>query len=251
MKKSFVCVCTGTKYGTMYVDKLYNMVTRHSTDVTFNVITDVKKDWRPEINQIIVKPIFHTWWNKIHMFRDDIGLEGRVVFMDLDVVIFRNIDHLWDFEGDAFVIIQDFNRCRIPNYHVRNSSVMKFNAGQEVHVWKQFKADPNAVIRRFRGDQDYMTFLYKNGPIWPREWIMSYKWELGLEEGEKQRSPHDKFVKQRFTKENFTVIKNGVKTVEQRIKKFQMPDDCCVAVFHGKPNPAEIKHDPLVIENWV
>ena len=24
--------------------------------------------------------------------------------MDLDVVIINNIDHLWDFEGDAFVI---------------------------------------------------------------------------------------------------------------------------------------------------
>ena len=97
MIKNFVCVCTGNKYGTMYVDKLYNMVTRHSNNVKFNVITDSKKDWRPEINQIIVSPLFPTWWNKIHMFRDDIGLEGRVLFMDLDIVVIRNIDHLWDF----------------------------------------------------------------------------------------------------------------------------------------------------------
>lgn len=230
---NFVCVCTGVKYGTEYVDKLFNMVNRHATNFKFNVITDAKKDWRPEINQIVVDPIFPTWWNKIHMFRDDIGLKGRVLFMDLDVVIFKNIDHFWDFESDAFIIIQDFNRCRIPNYAVRNSSVMKFNAGQESHIWTEFLDNPQKIMRQFRGDQDYMTARYKQGPIWPADWIMSYKWEIGLEPGEKKRSPHDKFVKEKYTD-----------------KKHGLPEDCCVAVFHGKPNPAEIQHDPLVIDNW-
>ena len=233
MIKNFVCVRTGNKYGTMYVDKLYNMVTRHSNDIKFNVITDSKKDWRPEINQIVVSPLFPTWWNKIHMFRDDIGLEGRVLFMDLDIVVIRNIDHLWDFEGDAFVIIQDFNRCRIPNYHVRNSSVMKFNAGQEVHVWKKFLNDPQKIISQFRGDQDYMTSLFRQSPIWPRDWIMSYKWEIGLEPGEKKRSPHDKFVPEKFHK-----------------VKYGLPSECAVIVMHGKPNPAEVEKDPLIIDNW-
>ena len=82
------------------------------------------------------------------MFRDDIGLEGRIVFMDLDVVIINNIDHLWDFEGDAFVIIQDFNRCRIKNYNVRNSSVMKFNAGQEVNMWHKFFDHHQKIINK-------------------------------------------------------------------------------------------------------
>ena len=230
---NFVCVCTGTKYGTQYVDKLYNMATRHATDFKFHVITDVKKNWREEINQIVVDPIYPTWWNKIHMFRDDLGIEGRVLFMDLDVVIFRNIDHFWDFEGDAFIIIQDFNRCRIKDYPVRNSSVMKFNAGQEVHVWNDFKKDPHSVMKKYRGDQDYMTAKFTNGPIWPKEWVMSYKWEIGLEPGEKKRSPHDLFVKQAYTN-----------------RKHNLPDECSVAVFHGKPNPAEIEHDPLVIDNW-
>ena len=248
--KSFVCVCTGNKYGTEYVDKLYNMASRHASDFKFFVITDARKNWHSQINQIVVEPVFPTWWNKIHMFRDDIGLEGRVLFMDLDVVIFRNIDQFWDFEGDAFVIIQDFNRCRIPNYHVRNSSVMKFVAGQEVHIWNEFVANPQAVMKKFRGDQDYMTAKYKDGPVWPREWVMSYKWEIGLEPEEKRRSTNDKFVSKRITRQQMTTIKNGQKTVEEKIIKHNLPEDCSVAVFHGKPNPAEIQHDPLVIENW-
>ena len=250
MKKSFVCVCTGSKYGTKYVNILYNMVKRHSTDVKFFVITDSKKDWHSDINQLIVDPLYKTWWNKIHMFRDDIGLEGRVLFMDLDVVIIRNIDHLWEFEDDKFCIIQDFNRCRIPSYHVRNSSVMKFDAGKEVHVWEKFKNDPQRIIDRFRGDQDYMTHLYKGGLIWPHNWIMSYKWEIGLEPGEKKRSPHDKFVSERYTTETYIKVKNGRKITKTRRKKQNLPQDCAVIDFHGHPNPEEVTKDPLIIDNW-
>jgi len=92
---------------------------------------------------------------------------------------------------------------------------------------------PKKVINKFRGDQDYMTARYPGGPIWPRDWVMSYKWEIGLEPGEKKRSPHDLFVKQPYTD-----------------RKHGLPEDCAVAVFHGKPNPAEVQHDPLVLENW-
>jgi len=33
-------------------------------------------------------------------------------------------------------------------------------------------------------------------------------------------------------------------------RKHGLPEDCSVAVFHGKPNPAEIQHDSLVKDNW-
>jgi hypothetical protein len=250
MKKSFVCVCTGNKYGTVYVDKLYNMASRHANNFKFFVITDSKKDWRSEINQIVVQPVFPTWWNKIHMFRNDIGLEGQVLFMDLDVVIFNSIDHLWEYGNDEFVIIQDFNRCRIKDYRVRNSSVMKFQAGKEVKVWEEFKSDPQRIMKKFRGDQDYMTARYPNAKLWPHNWVMSYKWEIGLEPGEKRNSPNDKFVQERITREKIITIRNGQKIESERIKKFNLPSDCSVAVFHGKPNPAEITKDPLVIDNW-
>ena len=226
MKKSFVCVCTGSKYGPEYVNKLYNMVMRHSTDVEFNLITDAKKDVHSNIRQRIVKPLYKTWWNKVHMFRDDIGLEGRIVFMDLDVVIINNIDHLWDFEGDAFVIIQDFNRCRIKNYNVRNSSVMKFNAGQEVNMWHKFFDNHQKIMSSYQGDQNYVTAERPHCCMWPRNWIMSYKWEIGMIKGDPSYSRNDVFNKR------------------------ELPDDCCVAVFHGKPNPAEIKMDKLITENY-
>ena len=188
MIKSFVCVCTGNKYPPSYVNTLYNMVERNSTDVKFHVITDsIKPGFNENIKQIVVTPLYKSWWNKVHMFRNDIGLEGTVIFMDLDVVILKNIDHLWEFEGDAFVIIQDFNRCRIKDYHVRNSSVMKFHAGNEVDMWDKFKDNPGKIQSSYQGDQNYVTAERKNCCIWPYEWIMSYKWEIGLMKEDQRR----------------------------------------------------------------
>ena len=226
MIKSFVCVCTGDKYPPSYVNTLYNMVQRNSTDVRFDVITDSNKPgFNPEIKQIVVAPLYKSWWNKVHMFRNDIGLEGTVIFMDLDVVILKNIDHLWEFEGDAFVIIQDFNRCRIKDYQVRNSSVMKFFAGNEDDMWAKFRDNPSKIQSSYQGDQNYVTAERPHPCMWPHDWIMSYKWEIGLMK-EDQKRPNDK------------------------IRNSPIPEDCCVAVFHGKPDPGDIKHDPTIMEHW-
>ena len=226
MIKSFVCVCTGNKYAPSYVNTLYNMVERNSTNVQFYVITDSHKSgFDQHIKQIVITPLYKSWWNKVHMFRDDIGLEGTVIFMDLDVVILKNIDHLWEFEGDAFVIIQDFNRCRIQDYQVRNSSVMKFYAGNEVDMWHKFKNNPDKIQSSYQGDQNYVTAERKNCCIGPFEWIMSYKWELGL-------------------------MKEDQKRANDKLRNSSIPQECCVAVFHGKPDPGDIKHDPVIIEHW-
>lgn len=249
--RSFVSVCTGDKYPNKYVEILYNMVSRHTSDFKFYCVTDRRRGFSPHINEVIIDNIFPTWWNKVHIFNKDMPFEGTVLYMDLDIVVFRNIDKLWSFARDnSFAIIQDFNRCRIKNYHVKNSSVMKWQHGRYHHLYDSFIQDPKQIMKRYRGDQDYVTAKVPEAVTWPTEWIMSYKWEIGLEPGEKRNSPNDKFVTQRYTTETFTKIKNGVKKIKTRKIKHNLPEDCSVAVFHGKPNPEQIVHDPLVIENW-
>ena len=63
-------------------------------------------------------------------------------------------------------------------------------------------------------------------------------------------SKNDKFLSNRVTVETTTRVKNGVKTIIEKYNKHKLPEECSVAVFHGKPNPAEITKDPLVINNW-
>ena len=220
-----------------------------SKDV-INLITDAKKAVNENIIQRVVTPHYKTWWNKVHMFRDDIGLEGRIVFMDLDVVIINNIDHLWDFEGDAFVIIQDFNRCRIKNWKVRNSSVMKFYPGCENQVWHEFDKHKMDVINRMHGDQDWVTKMLPNSNMWPRDWIMSYKWEMGVHVRKPEFGQRHHIIDGRTIVENTLVIKDGVKQNVTTYKKPPTTEETCVAVFHGRPNPEQCTEDPLVGDNW-
>jgi len=104
---NFACVCYGTKYKLEYVQKLYNMVQRHSTVLhNFYCFTD-----HPNPTQIIKDthinfrkfPLFNLegWWNKMQLFHPDNGLVGDTLYMDLDVVITGNIDCFFDHEPKA------------------------------------------------------------------------------------------------------------------------------------------------------
>ena len=47
------------------------------------------------------------------MFGPDFPLKGNILFFDLDVVIHNNIDPLFTHNPSRFMIIRDFNRCRV------------------------------------------------------------------------------------------------------------------------------------------
>ena len=230
MSRSFVSVCTGDKYPDKYVNILYNMVSRHTQNFKFFVITDRHRQINPTIQQVIIKEVFPTWWNKVHLSNPAHPFIGDILYMDLDVVIFRNIDNLWTYNvgQNKLMIIQDFNRCRMEDWKVSNSSVMRFTAGTLHYLWEMYAQNPHAVQGRMHGDQDWITSKGTKDIVWwPRTWIQSYKWEL---------------VGKKDTK-----IKNGAKHVFQHPPT--IPDDCSVAVFHGEPKPFNCG-DPLVVDNW-
>jgi hypothetical protein len=137
--------------------------------------------------------------------------------MDLDLIIFRNIDRLWSYKPGQFIILQDFNRYAVKNYQKFNSSVFRLTTGQHSNVYTEFIKNPSVNSRRFHGDQDWIRFQIKNGyDFWPNDWIQSYKWEM-----------------RNFTTPGEPVIKQ----------------DTAVAVFHGDPNPHNCI-DPWCKQNW-
>ena len=232
MQKNIVCVKWGPKYIPQYVNILKNMCKRNSTvDYKFSCITDNPEGLDSDIN-IIHFPkdnlAIKSWWSKLYMFARELPLDGTILYFDLDVVIFRNIDYLWTFEPGKFCIIQDFNRCRVKDWHVCNSSVMRWEAGSLEHLWQIYMQDPGKVWGRNHGDQDFITA--KEGQTakrWPTNWIMSYKWEM---QGKKD-----------------TKIRKGAKYVFEHPPT--IPDDCSVAVFHGEPKPFNCA-DQLIVDNW-
>mgnify|MGYP003117517321 FL=1 len=226
-----VCVKWGNKYISKYANVLNRMVKRNITvPYQFSCLTDDPGGLDTDINVIRLPndPYVKTWWSKLWMFAPEMPLEGNILFFDLDVVVFDNIDPLFT-HGGKFNIIRDFNRCRIKDWKLSNSSAMRWQSGTMNYLWNEFKENPNRVLQNNHGDQDWITKRAKEDITWfPDQWIRSYKWEMiGLKDTKLLNKDGKKFFRTPAT------VEKGNK----------------VAVFHGSPNPMECA-DEWVQRNW-
>jgi len=234
--KRFVCCLKfGDKYDADYVNKLYNMVQRNLTlDHEFVCFTERPQGIDPNIR---IEPLelisgVSGWWYKPMFFNPNIKLQGTLLFLDLDMIIFENIDRLFEYKPREFCIIRDFNRYLVKNYNKFNSSIFRLETYDRKHkrVYEDFMKDPSLPIRRFHGDQDWIRHCINSDfNYWPEEWIQSYKWEM--------RSKPKFDSKPRGYRD---FAENGDPEINEKT---------CIAVFHGDPNPHNCK-DPWVIENW-
>ena len=110
------------------------------------------------------------------MFHPEVNLQGTILYFDLDVIIFRNIDRLFTHDPGKFMIIRDFNRCRVKDWKQSNSSVMRWQGGDLNYLWGDFKKDPARIMGQNHGDQDWIMKRAAGDLVhWPDEWIRSYK----------------------------------------------------------------------------
>lgn len=228
-----VCVKWGNKYISKYVNVLYNMCKKNITvPYEFHCITDDTNGLEPHINTIQLPndPWIKTWWSKLWMFGGHFPLKGNILYFDLDVVVFNNIDPLFTHNTGRFHIIRDFNRCRVKDWSLSNSSVMRWEAGTLNYLWDEFVAKPNVVMQNNHGDQDWISKRAKADINWfPDEWIRSYKWEMiGM-------------------KDTKLLMKDGRKFFRKPADIF--PENK-VAVFHGEPKPFNCA-DEWVVKNWI
>jgi hypothetical protein len=168
------------------------------------------------------------WWYKLWFLSKDFPLDGTVLFLDLDLIIFKNIDYLFSFAPNKFCIIRDFNRSLNSTWNRINSSVFRYQSKQHSTVFDTFINDYRTHTRRFHGDQDFIFKHLQNITLWPDEWIQSYKWEM--------RSRND-------------LIKSNGKRNFKNVADPVIKRETAVAVFHGEPDIHECA-DPWVIGNW-
>lgn len=230
-KATILCVRFGNKYGIGYVEKLRNMIARNCT-VPYQLVCLTDDNTPIEGVKLIVQKnagYSKGWWHKIHMFNPDLPLNGRILYMDLDVVICNNIDKLTQISGNLFMGIRDFNRKFHPHWKYLNSSVMSWIHGRERSVYDSFIQNPSNA-QRMHGDQDWTWKSAGNRiKFWPEQWIQSYKWEIR-------------------NRDELQVIQ-GMRQFKTVNNDIQVPNECCICVFHGDPNPAHVQ-DKFVLENW-
>lgn len=224
----------GKKYSAEYVNKIFRMVKKYTTlPVTVHCVTEDPTGITPEVRIIKLPTNSWTsgWWYKPYIFSKDLPVEGTILYMDLDIVITANIDKLFTYNPGKFCVIRDFTRVMRPNWPKFNSSIMRFEKGQLDMVYTKFEKNAQNIMKRFFGDQDYLfDEMQNNATLWPDNWIMSWKWEIRKS---KQFAPNGRRGERKLA------VKEDV----------YPPESCCIAVFHGDPNPHNCE-DPFIVDNW-
>lgn len=176
------CVKWGDKYSSDYVNRLEKMVAKNLTvKHKFVCITDDITNL--ECDTILPTNEFELegWWAKMFLYRPGM-LSGRVLYLDLDVVIQNNIDELVGYTDSLCGIYTKWNEVETgDDYHYGtlrnkrpfNSSVLTFNAEDYHWVWDHFVSDPNNNIMKYYGDDKYLAAMIPDIKTFPDEWIYS------------------------------------------------------------------------------
>ena len=186
----------GRAYPADYVNVLYNASRKAlARPARFICLTDDAKGFDPGIE---VFPIPETgltpeeWfrpgvWPKVSLFdRHFHGLRGRALFIDLDMVIVRDLDAFFDMPGPnrpGAVIGTNASpswgkpgqASEAPEF---GSMIFAFNPGETPEVAEEFQADKQAVWSRFRQEQQYIHSRFPEAGFWPQGWVSSFKRSL-------------------------------------------------------------------------
>jgi len=228
------CVIHGTAYDWTYVDRLYNMLSRHITPgIRLHVYTESDRpvpahmikheliDWK------ISQPK-RAWWYKMQLF-DPAHHTGPLLYFDLDTVIVRNIDWIWKQPTAYFWAVRDFKYLWRPASTGLNSSIMWWDTARYAHVWHEFlQHNLSDIMHRHHGDQDYIsaTIAENQRRMFDVDQILSWRWQC-VDGG------------YNFSKRRHHAPGAGT----------HIPNSASVLIFHGNPKPAHIQ-DKVVLDHW-
>lgn len=224
-----ICLKHGKKYGPNYVNNLYSMVQRNLTlPHRFICFTEDKKNLNEKI-EIIALPTdtnYVGWWWKPYIFKKDHFTPGDInLFIDLDMVIIKNINKMLTHDPDSFLGLEDPGRVWGRKNRL-GSAVMRWISGTYSNIWEDLTPE---TMRKFRGDQDWIYYLHQHSiKFYPEKWIMSYKWEV--------RKRHE-------------LSGVGQNSKFKEIKNVETENETLILAFHGYPQPHQVE-DPIIVNNW-
>jgi len=179
-------------FNSIYVDKLFNMVKRNLT-IPFNFVC--LTNYIDHHTMYDTEPLQNNWpgwWSKVELFRPGL-FEGRVLYIDLDTLIlkdlsafvnfpsnFATIRTLVSFEEPSVVSEDEYRSGRARVKRGGKWEVFMYNSS--VMVWDVSKTSENIYnhftlesIQKYRGDQDYLADVFPLADIFPRGWVRKLK----------------------------------------------------------------------------
>jgi hypothetical protein len=208
-----LCMKWGRRYGSDYVNTLYNMVRRNLTvPHRFVCVTDERDAIRSEVEcrPLPALALAPEWerspWRKLSCFAPALAdLDGPVLFLDLDVVITDNMDCFFAHPGD-FCIIENWTQ---PSRGIGNSSVYRYWGGAHGEIFERFRTHTAEVIRNYPNSQTFLSRSIPELTFWPASWCRSFK--------------HDCLPGRLL----------------RRLRPAVIPDGAKIIVFHGQPKPPD------------
>lgn len=207
------------------------MVKRHLTiPYQFVCFTEDSKNLNSNIRIITLPdhPEIKGWWWKTYMFqRGHFNPSDTRLFFDLDMVIINSIDKLIGYMPGYFIGLQDLGRV-FNKPDKLGSAVLRWETDSYSIIWDKFIANPKQC-HLFPGDQDWIwNHCSKRIKFFPKEWIVSYKWEV--------RTIHE-------------LIRKNERWIFKNIREPKIHEDTCVLAFHGTPDLEDVE-DKIIVENW-
>jgi hypothetical protein len=228
------CVIHGTGYDWRYVDNLYNMLSRNlSRPVRLHVYTESSRPVpapyiKHELTDWKISGPKKSWWYKVQLFNSE-HHRGPLLYFDLDVIIAKNIDWIWQLKTRHFWAVKDFKHLWRPTFQSINSSIMWWDTAQFDWVWRNFlNLDLEQTVKRFHGDQDYINsvILEQQRRYFNSDWVKSWRWQC-LDGG------YD------FKRRTWKTPGSGT----------DIQDSTAIMVFHGNPKPDQTQ-DPVIVQHW-
>jgi len=156
---TIACVLrSGGIYTAEWVDRLARKVARHAPAHRFVCLSDMDAP----CERIPLVHGWPGWWAKIELFRPGM-FEGRVLYLDLDVLPVAPLEPLAD--GQGMIAMKD---SRFPGV---NSSVMAWDAG-DTEIYDRFRPE---TMARLRSDQDWINEMRPDLATYPPGLAPSYK----------------------------------------------------------------------------
>lgn len=215
-----LCIKWGRKYGPEYVNKLHSMVRRHlQRPFRFVCLTDDSSGIDPGIETLPIPEVgfaefdqrkpwtFGHGWLKLTSFADPLyDLQGRTLFLDLDIVIVDSLDPFFEQEGE-FIVIREWDK----QDGTGNTSCYLYTIGAHRDALQHLADQYPASIADVRNEQEYITgYLARQGKLsyWPEAWCRSFK-------------------------------RHCMPGLLGWFSEPFIPEGARIIVFHGKPNPPD------------
>lgn len=162
-------------YNPDWVIRLKSMISRRlSIPHDFVCLSNVEI---PNINIIKINNDLPGWWAKINLFKPGI-LSGRILYLDLDSILFGNWDEVVGKPG-RYVPAPHSSYWRGEGIDTRSGVVRNtcsccliWDAGECDKIWNTFHSN---VMKKFRGDQDWIGHVMGPQPTLPPEWFLKLR----------------------------------------------------------------------------